>query len=68
MNITKKKLEIRFNKMQLKRGNIIKIIELLLQELEEIKNIKLDKIKNKKELLIILKEIQYRINHIKNIT
>ncbi|AHH10605.1 Hypothetical protein BCO_0072101 [Borrelia coriaceae ATCC 43381] len=54
--------------MQLKRGNIIKIIELLLQELEEIKNIKLDKIKNKKELLIILKEIQYRINHIKNIT
>ncbi|UPA17918.1 hypothetical protein [Borrelia puertoricensis] len=64
----KKNLQINFNKIQLKRENIIKLIELLLQELENIKNIKLDKIENKKEFLIILKDIKQKINLIKKIT
>ncbi|WP_421622747.1 hypothetical protein R5397_02245 [Borrelia sp. MN22-0132] len=64
----KNNLEINFNKTQLKRENIIKLIELLLQELENIKNIKLDKIENKKEFLIILKDIKQKINLIKKIT
>lgn len=64
----KKNLKINFNKTQLKREETIKLIELLLQELENIKNINLDKIKNKTELLIILKEIRQKINHIKKIT
>ncbi|AHH12452.1 Hypothetical protein BHO_0072100 [Borrelia hermsii YBT] len=64
----KKNLKINFNKTQLKREETIKLIKLLLQELENIKNINLDKIKNKTELLIILKEIRQKINHIKKIT
>ncbi|UPA12102.1 hypothetical protein [Borrelia venezuelensis] len=64
----KKNLEINFNKTQLNREDIIKLIELLLQELENIKNIKLDKIENKKEFLIILKDIRQKINLIKKIT
>ncbi|AHH03419.1 Hypothetical protein BHY_0468 [Borrelia nietonii YOR] len=64
----KKNLKTNFNKTQLKREETIKLIELLLQELENIKNINLDKIKNKTELLIILKEIRQKINHIKKIT
>ncbi|WP_434756885.1 hypothetical protein bpuCAU1_000433 [Borrelia puertoricensis] len=64
----KNNLQINFNKIQLKRENIIKLIELLLQELENIKNIKLDKIENKKEFLIILKDIKQKINLIKKIT
>ncbi|BDU62893.1 hypothetical protein BOFE_04330 [Candidatus Borrelia fainii] len=64
----KKNLEINFNKAQLKREDIIKLIEVLLKELENIKNIKLDKIENKKEFLIILKDIRQKINIIKKIT
>ncbi|AHE62753.1 hypothetical protein [Borrelia parkeri] len=64
----KKNLEKNFNKTQVKREDIIKLIELLLQELENIKNIKLDKIENKKEFLIILKDIRQKINLIKKIT
>ncbi|AHH04977.1 hypothetical protein BmHG_00441 [Borrelia miyamotoi] len=63
-----KNSEIKFNKTQFTREDIIKIIELLLQELKNIKNIKLDKIENKKELFTNLKEMQQKINQMKKIT
>ncbi|BCR21858.1 hypothetical protein [Borrelia sp. HM] len=63
-----KNYEIQFNKTQFTNKDMIKIIKLILQELKNIRNIKLDKIANKKELFITLKEIRQKINQIKKIT
>ncbi|AFI31216.1 hypothetical protein [Borrelia crocidurae] len=55
-------------KIQIKKEDIIKLIESLLQKLENIKKIDLDQINNKKEFLIILQEIKQKIKNIKKIT
>ncbi|WP_024653846.1 hypothetical protein [Borrelia persica] len=54
-------------KIQFKKEDIIKLIKSLLEELEKIKNSDIDKIKNKKEFMLILKEIQQKINNIKKL-
>ncbi|WP_024655387.1 hypothetical protein [Borrelia hispanica] len=54
-------------KIQLKKEDIMKLIELLLQKLENTKNIDLDQINNKKEFLVILQEIKQNIKKLLNI-
>nr|WP_232212695.1 hypothetical protein [Borrelia recurrentis] len=54
-------------KIQLKKEDIIKLIESLLQKLENIKKIDLDQINNKKKFLIILQEIKQKIKNIKKL-
>ncbi|UGQ17226.1 hypothetical protein [Borrelia sp. RT1S] len=58
--------EIKLNNTPIKSGEVIKIIELLLRELEDIKNIELDAIKHK-ELLSVLQELQQNLDYIKRL-
>ncbi|APR64889.1 hypothetical protein baBA2_000421 [Borrelia anserina] len=65
--LDKKNSRINLNKTQLKIEDTTKLIDILLQELKNIKKIKLENLENKKNFLIILKEIQQKINHIKKL-